>query len=94
MFSKLRLILTIIIVMKNGKTRLNHLFRKCLLEHFETVGGKVSALYALIREVKIGIEIGIQIEFRLKMSKSYRLFNLSKFRLGRQSPRIKLLNYP
>jgi len=47
--------------MKNGKTRLNRLFSKFLLEHFETVWGKLSALYALIREVKIGIEIGIQI---------------------------------
>ena len=49
------------IVMKNGKTRLNHVFRKFLLKQFETMWGKISALYALIREVKFGIQIGIQI---------------------------------
>ena len=35
-----------------------------------------------------------RLQFRLKMSKSYKLFDLSKFCLGHQSAEIELLNCP
>ena len=37
--------------MKDGKTRLNRVFREVFLEQFEAMRGKVSALDALSREV-------------------------------------------
>ena len=49
------------IVMKDGKTRLNRVFREFFGKHFEAMRGKVSALDALIREVILSIQISIQI---------------------------------
>ena len=45
------------IVMKDGKTRL--VFREFFLEQFKAMWGIVSALDALIREVKLSIEMSI-----------------------------------
>ena len=49
------------IVMKDGKTRLNRVFRAFFGKHFEAMRGKVSALDALIREIILSIQISIQI---------------------------------
>lgn len=50
------------IVMKDVKTRLSRVFREFFLEQFEAMWEKLSALDALIREVKRSIQIRIQIK--------------------------------
>ena len=50
--------------MKDGKTRLSRVFREFFLEQFEAMWGKVSALNALIREVKFSIQISIHIRVK------------------------------
>lgn len=47
--------------MKDVKTRLSRVFREFFLEQFEAMWEKLSALDALIREVKLSIQIRIQI---------------------------------
>ena len=49
------------IVMKEGKTRPNHVFREFFLKQFDAMQGKVSALDALIREVILSTHLSIQI---------------------------------
>ena len=48
-------------VMKDGKTRPNHVFREFLLKQFDAMQRKVSALDALISEVILRIHASIQI---------------------------------
>ena len=49
------------IVMKDGKTRPNHVFREFFLKQFDAMQGKVSALDALIGEVILSIHLSIKI---------------------------------
>ena len=49
------------IVMKDGKTRPNHVFREFFLKQFDAMRGKVSALDALIGEVILSIHLSIKI---------------------------------
>lgn len=48
--------------MKDVKTRLSRVVREFFLEQFEAMWEKLSALDALIREVKLSIQIRIQIK--------------------------------
>ena len=48
-------------VMKDGKTRPNHVFREFFLKQFDAMQRKVSALDTLIREVVLSIHLSIQI---------------------------------
>ena len=49
------------IVMKDGKTRPNHVFREFFLKQFDAMRGKVSALDELIEEVILSIHLSIKI---------------------------------